>query len=181
MTVPAGRHPLAHPAYTTPDDRDLVDDRATPGPVFAALSSEFGPFTVDVAAAAHNTKTSRYYARADNGLDQDWSGETVWCNPPYSSIEPWVRKAWASPEAHRVVMLLPADRTEQPWWQTFVEPYRDQPASPLRTRFLARRIRFLKPGQTAVRPHERPLFGCVVLIWTPGLGYAGPDVATLFD
>lgn len=64
-------------------------------------------------------------------------------------------------------MLLPANRTEQQWWQLMVEPFRDRPGSPLSTRFLPGRMRFLRRGQTAVGPNERPPFGCLLLIWEP--------------
>ena len=151
-----------------PDDVDAIDDRATQLVHFAEFDREFGPFTVDVAAAAHNTKCDRYYSREENGLAQDWAGEAVWCNPPYSDIGPWVQKAWDSWTSTTIItMLLPANRTEQQWWQTLVEPYRDQPGSPLTTRYLPGRIRFLKPGDTEVEPNSRPPFGCVLLVWDP--------------
>lgn len=67
----------------------------------------------------------------------------MWCNPPYSNCGEWVEKAWAEQEAELVVMLLPANRTEQKWWQEMVEPFRDRPDSPLRTEFIAGRIRFI--------------------------------------
>ena len=93
-------------------------------------------------------------------------GERVWCNPPYSSIEPWVRKAWAEHGvAECIVMLLPANRTEQTWWRDLVEPYRDRVGSPLRTEFIPGRLRFLKPGATTIGANERPPFGCCLLIW----------------
>lgn len=143
-----------------------VDDRATTPEVFDPLHARFG-FTIDVAAAPHNTKCERFYTIEDDGLAQSWAGETVWCNPPYSSIEPWVRKAWAEHQAHgiTIVMLVPANRTEQGWWQDCVEPFRDQFARSLRVEFLRGRIRFLKPGQTAIGPNERPPFGVCLLIW----------------
>ncbi|MGN6609970.1 MAG: DNA N-6-adenine-methyltransferase [Jatrophihabitans sp.] len=95
-------------------------------------------------------------------------GETVWCNPPYSDIEPWVAKAWDEhPATGGIVMLLPANRTEQGWWQRLVEPFRDQPGSPLTVTFLRGRMRFLRPGQSAIGPNERPPFGCCLLVWHP--------------
>jgi hypothetical protein len=99
-----------------------------------------------------------------DGLAQSWAGERVWCNPPYSQIEPWVVKANTS-SAALVVMLVPANRTEQGWWQRHVEPRRDWPGFPLRVEFLAGRLRFIKHGHDRVEPNQRPPFGCCLLIW----------------
>ena len=147
---------------------DVVDDRATHPHWFAALEERLGRFTLDVAASHQNTKCARYYTAENDGLAMPWDGEQVWCNPPYSDIGPWVKKAWAEyPATALIAMLLPASRTEQPWWQHLVEPFRDNPASPLVTTFLPGRMAFLRPGQTAVHRGERPPFGCVLLVWDP--------------
>lgn len=142
--------------------RSHVDDRATTPEDFGALHARFG-FSIDVAASAENTKLPRFYTSEQDGLVQSWEGERVWCNPPYSSIEPWVVKAHTA-DAELVVMLLPANRTEQGWWQRQVEPYRDRPGG-VRCEFMQGRLRFLKPGQKHIRPNERPPFGCCLLIW----------------
>ncbi len=141
--------------------RSHVDDRAVPPEVFAVWHERFG-FTIDVAAAVHNAKLPRYYTINDDGLSQDWSGERVYCNPPYSSIEPWVKKAHMS-GADLVVMLLPANRTEQAWWQRWIEP--DRLVGAITVEFLPGRLRFLKPGQKRIAPNERPPFGCCLVIW----------------
>ena len=157
---------------------EVTDDRQTHPRPFADLDERHGPFTLDVAAAAHNTQCERYFDVDANGLEQDWSGERVWCNPPYSDIAPWVRKAWASyVDTLGISMLLPASRTEQQWWQLMVEPFRDRQHSPLVTEFLPGRMHFLRPGQTAVGPGERPPFGCVLLVWQPPLVYRPDTVA----
>lgn len=150
-----------HPQQPTQDE---ADDRALPALNFATLHKRF-LFTLDVAAAPHNAKLPRYFTRAENGLAQSWAGERVYCNPPYSDIEPWLEKAWAEVDASLIVMLLPANRTEQYWWQQWVEPYRDSRFG-LRVEFLPGRLRFLKPGQAAIGPNERPPFGCCLLIWS---------------
>lgn len=137
-------------------------DRGTDPAVFAALNERF-QFTIDVAASAANTKCERFYSIEDNGLEQSWAGERVWCNPPYSDIRPWVRKALTS-DADLIVMLLPANRTEQGWWQDLVEPFRDKPGC-LRVEFLRGRMRFIAPGAQLIGPNERPPFGCCLLIW----------------
>lgn len=140
------------------------DDRATPRDLFLLIDARFS-FTVDVAATAESAKVQRYYDREANGLVQSWSGERVWCNPPYSNLRPWVEKAWREEAAELVVMLIPANRTDQPWWQELVEPHRDRPTSCLRTEFLPNRIRFTVAGQRRAGPNERPPFGSVLLIW----------------
>jgi phage N-6-adenine-methyltransferase len=146
---------------------DEVDDRGTHPMYFGPLDERFG-FTLDVAAAPHNAKCERYFTRADDGLSQSWSGETVWCNPPYSNLHDWVQKAWDEHQAtNGIVMLMPANRPEQKWWQTLVEPFRDRIGSPLTTEFLPGRMRFIRPGQTDIGPNERPPFGCVLLVWAP--------------
>lgn len=143
-----------------------VDDRATAPEVFGPLHERFG-FTLDVAASPDNAKCERYYTPTDDGLVQPWGGETVWCNPPYSNIADWVAKAWTEHrKALGIVMLLPANRTEQAWWQDMVEPYRDRPDSPLRAEFLRGRLRFIRVGQNEIGPNERPPFGCCLLIWS---------------
>lgn len=153
------------------DVTDDVDDRGTDQVFFDATAARFGGFTLDVAAAAHNAKCPDYYDIEDDGLTQEWCSPRVWCNPPYSDCGSWVRKAWAEwrREPFRrvdvIVMLLPANRVEQGWWQDLVEPYRDRPGSPLRVEFLRGRMRFDRPDWTPGPKGDRPPFGCCLLIW----------------
>ena len=150
-----------HPQQTP---KDSVDDRMLPDGEFWCLNRRFA-FTIDVAAARHNARLSRYYTKDDDGLSKSWAGERVYCNPPYSDIYPWCEKAWNESDADIIVMLLPTNRTEQGWWQTWIENKRDRAGSPLKTEFLRSRIRFLKPRQVMVGHNERPPFGCVLCIW----------------
>jgi len=109
---------------------------------------------------------------AIDGLAQSWSRERVWCNPPYSNLEPWVEKAhhewrWMTLAERRksvIVMLVPANRCEQGWWQRHVEPHRDR-GKDFRVTFLPGRPRFIKHGFDRVEPNQRPPFGCALLIW----------------
>lgn len=141
-----------------------VDDRALPLDVFSVFNQRFR-FTVDAASSVENRKCDRHWTVKDNGLEQPWAGERVYCNPPYSDIEPWVRKAWNERQADLIVLLLPANRTEQRWWQDGIEPFRDRAGSVLQVEFLPGRLRFLKPGQQQIGPNERPPFGCVLCVW----------------
>ena len=144
--------------------RDGVDDRATSPEVFGPLHSRWR-FTLDAAASADNAKLPCYVTPEMDGLVWPWAGERVWCNPPYSDVRPWLEKAWAEDDAELVVMILPANRTEQAWWQDLVEPFRDREGSPLSAEFIRGRIRFIGPGKDEIGPNERPPFGCVLLIW----------------
>lgn len=168
----AGFRASNHPQQTAKRGAsDAVDDRGTDQAFFDATSARFGGFTLDVAAAPHNAKCERYYTVEDDGLTRPWDAVSVWCNPPYSDIRSWVEKAWAewlttSPlRPRRIVMLLPANRVEQGWWQDLVEPYRDKPGSPLRVEFLRGRLRFDRPDWTPGPKGDRPPFGCCLLIW----------------
>lgn len=142
-----------------------VDDRALPPAEFWVLNKRFD-FTLDAAASAHNAKLPRFVTKEQDGLAYPWSGERVYCNPPYSDIRPWVEKANREKYADLIVMLLPANRTEQKWWHDLIEPNRDRAGSRLRVEFLPNRLRFLKPGQTFIKSNERPPFGCCLCIWS---------------
>ena len=151
--------------------RDTVDDRGTLPALFDPLHAVHR-FTLDVAASEANHRCDRYFTREHDGLLRSWSGERVWCNPPYSRLEPWVAKAWAEMRdgCELVVMLLPANRSEQGWWQEYIEPFRDGPTRGgirLTTRFLRGRTRFKMPADhqyyTVKAKGDRPPFGCVLL------------------
>ena len=149
---------------------------------------------LDVAACDEAHLAERHFTKADDGLMQPWAGR-VWCNPPFSDIEPWLEKAWAEwarvdgaglhvptnvhhrclerpwrrhaccPPPQVIAMLLPASRTEQTWWQNYVEPFRDRAGQPLTTHFLKSRTRFGHPGNREGVGVGSPPFGCVLLVW----------------
>lgn len=139
-------------------------------------------FDLDVAADAEAHVTERYFDRAADGLQQRWSGR-VWCNPPFSDIEPWIRKAWAEMgrwegAPSTLAMLLPA-WTDRAWWAELVEPHRDRRhwmegngnewarAVRLDTHFLRGRTIFGHPGNREAVGCGSPPFWCVLLVWRP--------------
>jgi site-specific DNA-methyltransferase (adenine-specific) len=68
------------------------DDWETPQNLFDELNSEFG-FTLDPCATSETAKCAKYFTPEDNGLTRDWTGEVVFCNPPYNrKQDTWVRK-----------------------------------------------------------------------------------------
>lgn len=166
--------PRNHPQQVQEGNGDAEkDERYTPPELIGRLHAEWH-FTVDAAGCAATPASrliGRHWHKEQDGLAQHWGGERVWCNPPFSSVPAWIEKAWASEAI--VVMLLPANRTEQPWWQEMVEPYRDR-GDILLTQFLASRISFGTPANPASQKWaSSPPFGCVLLIWRVASRY-GP-------
>lgn len=153
--------------------KDTVDERITPDWLFDSLHARFH-FTLDVAANATNAKVPEFFDIKSDGLSKPWAPHSVWCNPPFSNIPAWVEKAWAEHRAGaEIVMLLPANRTEQRWWQKLVEPFRDG-KGPLRTEFIAKRFNFGVPGNEGAKFHSSPPFGCMLLIF-PRYPIGGSD------
>lgn len=82
----------------------------TPRDLFEELNAEFC-FTLDSCATTENAKCEKFYTLQDDGLSQDWQGETVFCNPPYGrELSKWIKKCFeeAQKPETRVVMLIPA-------------------------------------------------------------------------
>jgi phage N-6-adenine-methyltransferase len=153
---------------------DTVDERITPQRLFDALNAEHG-FTLDAAANARNAKCPRFFDIATDGLSLSWAGDVVWCNPPYSNLPGWVAKAIREVRlgCPKVVMLLPANRTEQRWWQEHIEPFRDREGGGVKVRFLPGRVNFGTPGNPGGKYRTSSPFGLAVVTFiaptVPGL------------
>ena len=82
---------------------------ATPQEFFDALDAEFH-FTLDPCSTDENAKCAKHYTREQDGLAQDWTGETVFCNPPYGREMPkWIKKCYEHfKSGGAAVMLIPA-------------------------------------------------------------------------
>lgn len=162
-TFKAGNHPQQVSSGRGDPEKD---ERYTPRELILRLHRRWH-FTVDAASCAAAPAAQvigRFWSMQDDGLKQAWDGERVWCNPPFSNVPAWVEKAWDSRAV--VVMLLPANRTEQKWWQRMVEPHRDRPRGLLRTHFLASRTQFGTPeAPEGAKWNSSPPFGCVLLMW----------------
>ena len=88
----------------------------TPRDRFEQWTKEYGPFTLDAAASTENALCDRYFTITDDGLYQDWGTGTVWCNPPYSHVGPWVKKGYEESLKGATVVMLVASRTDTKWW-----------------------------------------------------------------
>lgn len=108
----AWRHKKSPAVY----HRHQRDEWATPRDRFAEWSVEFGPFTLDAAATTDNALYPNVFTIEDDGLAQHWGLGPVWCNPPYSAIAKWVRKAYEAAQAGATVVMLVPVRTDTRWW-----------------------------------------------------------------
>lgn len=184
----AGIRPRNHPKQvrTRQSALDDVDDRRTPRELFDRLHARYR-FTLDAAASADNALLPKFYDIETDGLAQSWAGETVWCNPPFSNIPAWVWKAFleVANGCLGIVMLVPADRTEQAWWQDWIEPVRDRGLG-VTTEFIRRRVKFGLPANHPQADaglangkkgggYRYPPFGCVLIrLGTCSLGERMP-------
>jgi site-specific DNA-methyltransferase (adenine-specific) len=98
-----------------------TDQWSTPQDFYNKLNEEFH-FTLDPCADEFNHKCDKYYTESDDGLKQDWSGETVFVNPPYGrAIKDWVQKSYEESQKDntKVVMLIPA-RTDTKYFHKYI-------------------------------------------------------------
>lgn len=148
---------------------DGANERYTPASVVARCAELAGvkAFDLDAAASELSHHAPRWFSLADDGLARDWFGD-VWLNPPFSRIAEWMAKAArevAAGRARSVSALLPANRTEQPWWHQHIEPRMRTPVEGVvaTVHHLAGRVRFLRPDGTRM---GSPQFGVCLIVFT---------------
>ncbi|WP_449130925.1 phage N-6-adenine-methyltransferase [Staphylococcus epidermidis] len=109
---------------------------STPQKLFDELDKEFN-FTLDPCSTHENAKCSKHFTIEENGLEQDWSKDIVFMNPPYGrGIRYWIEKAYKeSNKGATVVCLIPA-RTDTTYWHDFIFDKADD------IRFLRGRLKF---------------------------------------
>ncbi len=158
------------------DENQRFTTRATKA--WCLQKAKLDEYTLDVAACEESHLAHLWYSQAMDGLSLPWFGD-VWCNPPWDDLEAWVQRCWLQwrdePALNSVSMLLPGNRTEQPWWQRWVEPYRDlgrllvtpftMPSVRLRSYFLPGRTPYGSPGNPTGRHVTSPPFTSVLLVW----------------
>ena len=126
----------------------------TPQDLFDELDNEFN-FTIDVCAEKWNAKADRFWTEEDDALEQDWSGERCFMNPPYGrQIKDFIAKA-ATSNADLVVALIPA-RTDTRYFHEYIY-------NKAEIRFLKGRVRFLREGEDP--PGKVAPFPSMIVIW----------------
>lgn len=134
----------------------ITAEWGTPQEFFDELNEEFH-FTLDVCSTHENAKCEKHYTKDDDGLLQDWTGETVWCNPPYGRPMPkWIRKCAEHGKSGVAVMLIPA--------RTDTKAFHEYIYGKAEIRFIKGRLHFVK--QNGERTDRAP-FPSMVVIFRP--------------
>lgn len=132
-----------------------TDNWATPQNFFDELNKEFH-FTLDPCADEKNHKCEKFFTRKENGLFQDWSGESVFVNPPYGrEIYNWVEKCyWEGHKENTIVVLLIPARTDTKYFHDFI-------LNRSEIRFIKGRLKFGDSDNSAPFPSMVVVFrGC---------------------
>jgi len=114
---------------------------------------------------------NKYTERRD-GLKKTWFGN-VFLNPPFSDIEPWVFKALSElKNVESITFLLPANRTDQKWWQELWWEWNVATSMTMFGRrpymkWLTPRVKFGTPEDPdGLRKKNHPPFACVLItLW----------------
>lgn len=102
-----------------PGGKTETDVWGTPANLYAQLNSEFS-FTLDPCTDGTNSMCQKSFCSLyQDGLLEDWRGEVVFMNPPYTECEAWMRKAFESSQDGVTVVCLVPVRTDTLWWHEY--------------------------------------------------------------
>ena len=126
---------------------------STPQEFFDELNKEFF-FTLDPCSTNENKKCSTNYTIQDDGLSKDWSGHSVFMNPPYGGhTKKWIEKAWRESLKGAIVVCLIVSSTDRSYWHDIIFPYASE------IRFVRGRLKFGNVKSTAPFASAIIIFG----------------------
>ena len=156
---------MKNQSNTSKEEKDLAQ---TPEWFISSVLNLLGlpSFDLDVCALKATAKANYWYSlaeRGDNSLILPWHTWN-WCNPPFSSIAPWVEKAKDEAELGKnTAMIMPNNpeveyiRKAKTYADTIIEmPFRLKFLRPDGRKFLD------KKGK-----EQSPQFSCLVAVFTP--------------
>ena len=135
------------------------DEWETPKELFKFLCEEYDihPDT-DVCATDGNTKCIGYVDREMDCLKHEfqWHDDGLWCNPPHSQTEQFVKKMFEQWRKHNIpiLMIIPTNTMSSKYWHNYIENTAEY--YPIKGR-----IRFLYNGKPA-KDVSRNAYVCVI-------------------
>jgi phage N-6-adenine-methyltransferase len=113
VIAPKARRKVAKQSSMDPLDRADPDSRFTPPEFMAEIYAAFGPIDLDP-CANHQSKVKAarkiYFSEGGDGLKENWTGNFVFVNPPFSNITTWLKRAhdqWKAGHAKTIAFLAP--------------------------------------------------------------------------
>lgn len=143
------------------------DEFRTPDHIFATLHAEF-KFTIDAAATKDNAKLPRFWTKEQDAIKQSWSGERIFCNPPYSrgNVKNFVLKALdecqvgglsEDREPCQLAVFVIPTYTERTWYAANRQHFE--------TRFIRGRVKFGGGATTARGNHMILIVRSINFCW----------------
>ena len=102
----------------------------TPPELYSLLNQEF--HFSDFDPASPNPDGLRDY----DSLGTEWKGESIFLNPPYSNVEPWLRQSVSESRKGKTLVVLLRVDTSTDWYHDLVAPFAE-------VRFLRGRVSFV--------------------------------------
>lgn len=137
-------------------EASLSDEYETPTSLFDDLCKSYNiEPKLDVACTQENKKCFFRITKEENALNRMWPYD-VWCNPPHTMNEEFVRKAydqWLKTNIN-VMMILPANTCSSLYWHQCVQGSAE--IHPIKGR-----IKFLVNGEPSKFP-SRNAYICVI-------------------
>jgi len=140
------------------DHQKKDDEWETPPELYHSLcrKHQIQP-ELDTACTTSNCKCKLgYYSdKSFDGLTLDWD-KPVWCNPPHSETEKWVRRAYSQWKQNNIsiLMIIPANSMSSNYWHDCIEGKAE--ISPI-----PGRIKFLKDGNPSEH-YSRNAYVCII-------------------
>ena len=121
VLAPNARRRAPERSYWGQGDKDDRDSRFTPPDFMNRIYAAFGAIDLDPCANLLSPVVARrriLLSEGGDGLVDDWSGDVVFVNPPFSALLKWLRRAhdqWRAGNVKTVVCLVPV-RTDSAWF-----------------------------------------------------------------
>ncbi len=148
------------------EDQPDEDSYETPQDMFERLQKNYGMnFGLDAAAKEYNSKCNDSFL--NNAMIQSWKNPfslaivDVWCNPPHSMNEEFIRRADAEHKRLNIniVMIVPANVVGTKTWHELIET---ETHTITENHPLKGRPKFLKLGRKTKHPSRNSY---VIIVW----------------
>lgn len=143
VLAPGVRRRAPERTHWSQAEKDDRDSRFTPPSFLSNIYAAFGAIDLDPCGHMLSPVEANrriLFAEGGDGLAEDWSGDLVFVNPPYSAMLRWLRRAhdqWKAGDAKTVLCLVPV-RTDSSFFHDVLTEVAD-------IYLLRGRVKFIDP------------------------------------